>query len=90
MGDSVGRAAASLHTHSPRNPTKDVSFGYRRVLLSYNFGMDAGTYHYGDVNLTATGASDSNRGVVLQAHKNCHTRYGGLNGQQSNDRPGDL
>jgi hypothetical protein len=47
-----------------------------RVLLSYNFGMDAGTYQYGDVNLTATGARDSNRGVVLQARKNCHTRYG--------------
>jgi hypothetical protein len=54
----------------------DISFGYRRVVIWYNFGSFMGFTLGGTINLTATGASDSNRGVVLQARDNCHPRDG--------------
>jgi hypothetical protein len=50
----------------------DVSFGYRRIVIGTSFGSDpwpgrsSGVSRGGSINLTATGASDSNRGVVLQ------------------------
>jgi hypothetical protein len=54
----------------------DISFGYRRVVLAYNFGFEGRFLRDGYLNLTATGASDSNRGVVLQGVNYCHPRYG--------------
>jgi hypothetical protein len=54
----------------------DISFGYRRVVVWYNFGTFMGFTIGGFMNLTATGVSDSNRGVVLEARGNCHPRDG--------------
>jgi hypothetical protein len=59
----------------------DVSFGYRRIVIGTDFGSDpwpgrsSSVSRGGSINLTATGASDSNRGVVLQgSNKDCYQR----------------
>jgi hypothetical protein len=55
----------------------DVSYGYRRIILAAGFGREMGFPKFGNINLTATGVSDSNRGVMLQgSDRGCHPRYG--------------